>query len=120
MELSFVARACRVLVGMAAFAVFLVDKAEDRLTHISSSLPNRLASIESAQTVALLSRFFAVAELAQPLLVFAFAATTIGMTLAIAAGARRQRSITLVCLGAAVPALLYQVASKFMGQGGQG
>ena len=115
MELSFVARSFRVLVGVAAFALFLVDEAEDRLTHISSSLPNRVASIESAESIALLSRFFTVAELAQPLLVFAFAAITIGMALAIAAGARRQSSITLVFLGAAVPALVYQIASKFMG-----
>ena len=119
MELSFVARTFRVLVGVAAFALVLIDEAEDRLTHISSSLPNRLPSIESAQTVALLSRFFAMAELGQPLLVFAFAATTIGMTLVIAAGARRQSSITLVFLGAAVPALVYLIASTFMGQGGQ-
>lgn len=119
MELSFVARACRVLVGVAVFALFLVDEAEDRLTHISS-LPNRVASIESAESIALLSRFFAVAELAQPLLVFAFATTMIGMALAIAAGARRQSSITLVFLGAAVPALVYQIASTFIGQGGQG
>lgn len=115
MELSLVARSFRVLVGVAVFALFLVDEAEDRLTHISSSLPNRLGSIESAESIALLTRFFAVAELAQPLLVFAFATTTIGLTLAIAAGARRQSSITLVFLGAAVPALLYQIASKFMG-----
>ena len=54
-------------------------------------------------------------ELGQPLLVFAFAAATIGMALAIAAGARRHGSISLVFLGAAVPGLLFLIASKSMG-----
>ena len=67
MELSFVARSFRTLVGVAVFALFLVNEAEDRLTHVLSSLPDLLTSIQSAETVALLSRFFAMAELAQPL-----------------------------------------------------
>ena len=115
MELSFVARSFRVLVGVAAFALVLVNEAEDRLTHVHSSPPNLLSSSVSAETVALLSRFFAMAELGQPLLVFAFATSTIGIALAIAAGARRQSSITLVFLGAAVPALVYQIALKSLG-----
>ena len=115
MELSFVARSFRVLVGVAVFALFVVEEAEVRLTHIFSFLPNPLASIESAETVALLSRTFAMVELAQGLLVFASATTTIGVALAIAAGARRQGSISLLFLGAAVPALLYLIASKSMG-----
>ena len=114
MELSFVARSFRVLVGVAVIALFVVEEAEDRLTHIFSFLPP-LASIESAETVALLSRTFAMVELAQGLLVFASATTTIGVALAIAAGARRQGSISLLFLGAAVPALLYLIASKSMG-----
>ena len=115
MELSFVARAFRALVGVALFALFLVNDAEDRLTDVLSSPPNLPTSSGAPEIVALSSRLFAVADLAQPLLVFAFAATTIGVALAIAAGARRQGSISLVFLGAAVPALLYQIASKSMG-----
>ena len=115
MELSFVARAFRALVGVALFALFLVNDAEDRLNQVLFSPPNLPTSSGAAETVGLSSRFVTLAELAQPLLIFAFAATAIGIALAIAAGARRQGSVSLVFLGAAVPALLYQIASKFMG-----
>ena len=115
MELSFVARAFRALVGVALFALYLVNDAEDRLSQALSFPPVVPTSSAAAETVALSSRLSALAELAQPLIAFAFAITTIGVALVIAAGARRQGSVSLVFLGAALPALLYQIASKFMG-----
>ena len=44
MELSFVARSFQMLVGVAVCALFLINEAEDRLTHVFSSLPNFLTS----------------------------------------------------------------------------
>lgn len=115
MERSFLARFFWALVGVAVFALFLVDKAEDRWTHIFSWLPNRLTSMEREEAAALLSRTFATVELAQALLLFGFATTATAVALAIAAGARRQGPISLLWLGVAVPALLYVIASKAMG-----
>ena len=115
MELSFVARSFRVLVGVAVFALILMNEAEDRLTPIFSSLPDLPTSIEAAETVAVLSRLFAIAELARPMVAVTFAAATMGVALAIAGGARRQGSISLLFLGAVVPTLLYVIAPKSMG-----
>jgi len=113
-NLGFLARFFHVLVGVAIVAVLLVGRAEETATDVLSSLSDGLTST-TPEEAALASRILALSELAHGMLLFAFAAIIVGMALAIAAGARKGGPVSLPCLGAGIPALLYLIASASTG-----
>lgn len=115
---DFLVRFFRVLVGVAIAAVLLMGKAEESATDVLSSLSDGLTST-TPEEAALSSRLLALSELAHGMLLFAFAAIIVGMALVIAAGARSGGPVSLPCLGAGTPALLYLIASTSIGWEGQ-
>lgn len=95
-----------------------MGKAEESATDVLSSLSDGLTST-TPEEAALSSRLLALSELAHGMLLFAFAAIIVGMALVIAAGARSGGPVSLPCLGAGTPALLYLIASTSIGWEGQ-